>query len=187
MSNDFEEKLKEGNVWEELLKEKLAKVLFTESVKRIEYSDGEYEAELQKTGIDGIINRKVVTFDVKARKHWCYKHNDILIETVSVVENDILGWFYTSKADFVAYVWENEDRTDLIDGYLIFIQDIDLKVWFEVHHERFIEKEAESNNHQWHTLNRVVPIDEFPDGTILQFNPTINLQSQKIDLLEHLK
>jgi len=132
--------------------------------------------EKQREGIDSRIDWEHANFDTKARDFDTRKHmppeGDIVIETMSVVESNKLGWYYTSKADFIAYVWWNPKKTDLYEGYLIALQDPRFRNWFEQNILKFKEIEAETvakGGKRWHTLSRVVPIPRFPQGILFKF------------------
>ena len=115
-----------------------------------------------------------------------YKWNDILIETVSIIEQRKLGWFYTSKADIVPYVWENPSRTNLIDGYFVFIQNKELREWFEEYKRKHPLKKriahSESKTGFWSTENYAVAIQDFPDRSILRFNPHLPEMGKQVVL-----
>ena len=183
--HNFNEKVRE-----EKLKNKLAKILFTKSVKRIPFDPNRvYRVKLQKACIDGIIHQKTVTFDIKVRDFHFLRFKDILIETVSVVESNKSGWFYYTKSNFIVYVWKNERGTNLKDGYFLFIQDRKLRDWFEENRSRHPIKHARStrNGYTWRTENVAVPIKDFPSGTIMRFNPRLSLELQEINLLDFAK
>jgi len=131
--------------------------------------------------VDVTVKLKRSSFDVKFRDNQYYLKG-ILIETVSVLERDIPGWFYTSKADEVIYLWWNKGRTTLMPiGYRIFIQDRRLREWFEQRKADYPEKEAVStrNGETWHTRFVIVPIEDFPEGTIQRFRVRVKLQDSR--------
>jgi len=177
MTNErvFENDALIGAEWEKKLKPALKKLILTEGIKRIEFNKN---PELQKKGIDLLIKNKIAKVDVKTRKFKFYCYKDILIETQHSYGKK--GWFYTSEADLIAYVWENKQGTNFHDGYLILIQNPELKSWFEKNKESFKIKWAYSkskkNNDHWNTKNRVVPIEAFPKDTLFKFNPIIPIE-----------
>ena len=181
-TNKWQTCLENGEKWEEKLLEKISNVLQVLSVKRIDYF---INPELQKQGFDGYVFCKEPKIEIKTRKYSAYKYKDILLETKSIIERNIPGWFYTTKADIVAYVWENDSRTNLIDGYLIFMST-KLREWFENNKQKFKVKiaKSESLGETWKTENYAIPINMFPKGTIYRFNPNLDLGKQsKIDRL----
>ena len=152
--------------------EKISRIRLREKVRYL----GENQ-EFQRKGIDGILYAETAKIDPKVRDYSVYKWKDILIETISVMEENKLGWFYTSEADIVAYVWENPSKTNLIDGFFIFIQNKDLKEWFEKYKNKHPEKRRVATSLRtgiiWHTENFAVPINEFPKGTLIRFDPKL--------------
>lgn len=174
--NDWSSCLSLGINWEEKLKIKIGHIRQVQEIKQIDYSKN---PELQKKGVDLRLKTVNEDIDIKTREFYSYKWKDILLETLSVVEKDILGWFYTTQAHIISYVWLNESKTNLIDGYLIFITP-QLRKWFDQNKHRFRIKIAHSNNDGeiWSTENYAVPISAFPKGSIIRFNPHLNLSQQ---------
>lgn len=181
--NIFQEKLEEGNKAEKILMKKLVNILFATSVQQIGWdADNILTMNLQRRGIDGLVRIRELKCQVKTRSFFYHQFEDILIETVSVMERNKPGWFYTCKADFIAYVWKDKYGDYFMDGYFIFIQNPLLRPWFEENKKNYRRKIAESVDQNtgevWHTANRVVPIKDFPKGTILHFNPRTPLDGQ---------
>lgn len=174
--NKWKSCLDDGLKWEEKLLAKIDHILLTTTIQRIDYTQN---PNTQREGIDGVISKKQSSIEIKTRKYFSYKYKDILLETKSVIEQNILGWFYTTNADIIAYVWENDSRTNLIDGYLIFISK-ELRHWFDENKHKFKKQiaETESENGNWHTENYAVPINAFPKGTTYRFNPRLNFTQQ---------
>ena len=170
--NPFDVDLENGRKWELPLLEKISRLRLREKVRYLGRNQ-----EFQRKGIDGIVYAEKAKIDPKSRKYSAYKYKDILIETISVIEKNKLGWFYTSEADVIAYVWENASRTNLIDGYFIFIQDTIFRKWFENYKLANPQKRriawSQRNGHFWSTENFAVPITKFPKGAVLRFNPKL--------------
>jgi len=190
-TNIFQDNLEDGEVGENALKRGLNKILFTESVKLIKWDKKDiFSMNLQRGGVDGISKTREIKWDSKIRRYGCYRYGDILLEEESVMETKKPGWFYYSISDFIIYVWRDKFGNGLIDGYFIFLQNQLLKTWFEKNKEKYPKKIAESIDNKtgkvWHTLNRAVPIKEFPEGTLLNFKPNISLIKQQLDLLPFL-
>ena len=183
--NPFEENLRNGQKWELPLLEKISRLRLKEQISCLTNS-----GEFQRKGIDGILYAEKVKIDLKSRKFDAYHWNDILIETVSIIERNKLGWFYTSEADVIPYVWENSSRTNLIDGYFLFIQNKSFREWFETYkatHSYWPHKRvAHSNNNgeHWSTENYAVPILAFPTGSILRFDPHLPESGKQSTLLQ---
>jgi hypothetical protein len=170
--NSWKDCLQNGTKWEKKLLEKIGRIIQVKSIQNIKFQTN---PEIQRKGIDGIINLSQPKIESKSRSYDYYKFSDILIETISVIENNKPGWFYTTQADIVAYVWENQSKTNLIDGYLIFITP-ELRKWFELNKHHFKTKVARSDC--WSTENKAVPIKEFPKGTLQRFNPYLDITEQ---------
>jgi len=187
-TNIFRDCLKEGAVGEDAVKESLSSILFTESARAIKYGKNIFSTNLQRKGVDGLIEIKEVKYETKMRGYQYHRYKDLLIEEISVVENKKPGWFYYSIADFVVYVWKNSAGTAILDGYFIFIQNPVLRNWYEENKEKYQTKTAESrdNGITWHTLNRAIPIKDFPENTILNFKPNISLDKWQSKLLNFL-
>jgi len=170
--NPFDENLRNGQKWEVELLRKISRIRLKEKIKFLTNND-----EFQRKGIDGILYAEKAKIDPKTRGYFAYKYNDVLIETLSVIEQKKLGWWYTTEADIIAYVWKNPSGTNLIDGYFIFVQDKNLRSWFEQYKIQHLEKRriasSERNGSIWHTENFAVPIKDFPKGTIMRFNPHV--------------
>lgn len=163
--NDFEECLKEGIYWEEKLKHRIEREFMTTAADRIAFED---HPDKQRAGIDlELMPDGVSAVDTKVRDYESYKYGDIILETWSVVEENEPGWFYTSEADVIAYAWKNKAGTNLINpGYLITNLDR-LRDWYQDNYGNYPHICAKSND--WTTKFRPVPIEDFPDGTLIPF------------------
>ena len=146
--------------------------------KTLKHLDFEHHAQEQKHGIDMILMNKKPKIDIKTRQYQYHKFGDILLETISVIEKNKEGWLYYTDADLICYVWENESRNNLIDGYWLIIQP--LKEWFKGKENKYPKKIAESIREDliWHTENRAVPIKDIPKEYIYRFNPRLNNAEQ---------
>lgn len=169
--HDFDESLKRGIHWEDELKDRLRNKLMSMSLEQVRFEE---DPDMQRRGIDQVLEQDTANFDIKVRDHKYANAGDILLETVSVVEQDIDGWFYSSDSDVVVYVFENESGGNLCKGYFIIITEA-LREWFEERKYRFQPVFAMSirNGEKWETKSRVVPVNSFPDGTLVEFDPTL--------------
>lgn len=175
-TNIWEKSLKQGQKWEKKLMEKVAKIVIDYEIKHFDNN-----MEKQRQGIDGLISFKDGNVEIKTRDFSAYKYKDILLETISIIERKKLGWFYTSQATAILYVWLNKTKTNLVDGYLIWIQNPILRGWFKNNKHKFQKKLARTttqNGETWSTENRAVPIKAFPKGTIIRFNPQLSESKQ---------
>ena len=176
--NDWNKNLENGNLWEKKLYEKLSRLLLTINAQIIDYAEN---PTWQKKGIDFLLSIGQRTVEQKTRDYQYYWHKDILLETISVIENNTPGWFYSTEADAVAYVWKNKEETDIIDGYFIFITK-ELRQWINDNEHSFNHIKVHSNNYssQWSTMNISVPISLFPRENLMQINfvPKIKITKQ---------
>jgi hypothetical protein len=160
----FDRDLEEAKHWERKVSEELDEILVEEALRLASRAE-------QRNGIDITVKLKKATYDVKFRDRRYYLRG-LLIETISVVEKNVPGWFYTSKADAVVYLWWNEAKTDLMPiGYYIYIQNKKLREWFE---ENKLNYKPQRSKTKWddglyHTEFYVIPIKDFPKGTIREF------------------
>lgn len=158
----FNERLSEAQSWEQKVLGEVANILVVKAVRQATRRE-------QKDGIDFIANLARGTFDVKFRDYKYYEKG-ILLETVSVVEDNVKGWFYTSKADAVVYFWWNENRTALLPiTCFVFIRDNRLREWFEENKHRYkpFRTRTEKDGRTYHTEFVVIPKEDFPKGTVV--------------------
>ncbi len=162
--NRFEQNVMEGEICEEKVKERFKEV-FTPILNHILFSNN---PELQKRGVDFEIYARPVRFDVKCRSFKSYAYGDILLETVSVREENKPGWLWTSESDIIVYVWENKQKSKFVGGYLLFLNEI--RDWLKkVGTDRFKKIVAHSVSKHgscWSTENIAIPLSEFPRDCI---------------------
>lgn len=170
-TQDWNESLADGVKWEQKLEERLEKVLMTTALERISFED---DPEAQLSGIDMVLSQESPKIDVKSRSYIGLRYDDILIETWSVWEEQIPGWFYTTEADLIARVYENEPGTNLTKGYFIVMSDT-FDQWFRDNYEDYDEtfQHTVRGDEEWHSAVREVPIEDFPQGTLVEFDPTL--------------
>lgn len=180
----FYDKLQEAEPFEKKIKDRLGRFLFLQKVRKIPYDpQNPSTVQQQKEGVDIIVESEKAKFDVKIRDN-CYYKKGILIEIMSVVEQEKLGWFYTSKAHAIIYAWWNKQKSNLMrEGFLILHQDSRLREWFDAKKEKYFtfETHSEQNGNLWTTHFKIVPINDFPKGTLVPFNaqlPTENKQTK---------
>jgi hypothetical protein len=169
--HDWESCLKEGNKWEDRIKPTLKEQILSITVDQVSFDD---DPEKQLSGIDHVLTRESPNIDVKVRDY-DYYGDDILIETVSVVERDSKGWLYSDGLDVLAYCWKNRADTNLVDGLLLLINDAFIQ-WFEAHKSEFraVTTQTKDGRETWTTRSRIVEIDRIPEGFIYtDFDPTL--------------
>jgi len=180
----FIDKLREAEPFEEKLKDRLSRFLFLQKVKKIPYDpQNPSTVQQQKEGVDIVIRSEEAKFDIKIRDN-CYYKRGILIETMSVLEQKKLGWFYTSKAHAVAYAWWNKQKTNLMrEGFLLLLQDPQLKEWFETNKDKYhiLKTHSKQNGNLWTTCFKIIPINDFPKGTLILYGqPKIGIVMVKV-------
>jgi len=172
---DFIKDLKNGNKWEKKLAPILERFIFTYKAKIMNFSTIEGR-EKQRKGVDIELVSEEPDIEVKTRHNKYYKNKDILLETVSVIHQNILGWVYTSEADVIAYCWETENKTNLEPiGYLILLQKLRKTDWFKTIENRGVPTKVGSckNGLYWESYGRAIPINDFPPGVLYEFDPTL--------------
>lgn len=105
-----------------------------------------------------------VKIEVKIRKRY---YPDLAIETLSVRERLVLGWIYTCKADYLAYVYVENDKL-CKDRYVLHMKT--LREWFDRNKQRFTHKEAPNpkvGKPEYHTEFYIIPINEIPKHIFL--------------------
>ena len=167
-----------GNKWEKKLAPIMEKFIYSVKIKIMNYNNPN-ERIAQRNGIDGIGEKVELCWESKTRTYNKKYYNvDILLETVSVEQTGKLGWFHTSQADVISYCWETNNRQNLMPvGYLILIKELRTTNWFKKI-LTYPLKRAYTED-KWSTLNRAIPINDFPPGTLYEFNPTIESTEYK--------
>lgn len=142
----------------------------------------ELEPELQRKGIDLIAGN--LKIDIKTRDSLVYaKYKDILLEKLSVAENNTLGWTYTTESDIVIYGWFNSEEKFFLDGYILYMSII--KDWFKNYLLNNKYKEIPSINKNYTTICVPFNQSQFPLGSIKQMNKfdLFKAQKEKINLI----
>ena len=161
MINDWNKSIKTGKLGENIVKDNFISLLKQMiDTKNINLTHILYETNplIQKNGIDFIFNITFSKLEIKTRNHFSYQYNDILLETISIIEKNMAGWLYTSKSDIIVYAWLNGESTEFIDGYFLFLDNTRKYI----KNKKYAEKIATTNKNGtiWHTKNIVVPIKE---------------------------
>jgi len=182
---DWEDKLDMGTQWEEGLGNRLETVLSRLHIERIAFEDN---PEKQLSGVDAVLSRGEPDIDVKVQRNEHLTTGNLPIETWSVVEKAIPGWFYTGEADVIAWAYKNKAGTNLHPtGYLLFKTEAFVE-WFNDHIDEFKEVTVETkrDGDTWETKSRLVPIERFPDENLVPFTPTLeeNEETGQCELAE---
>jgi len=175
---DFDKDVKDAAVWEKLLAEKIVSFMRNYIPRLISY-DNPKDIELQRKGMDLIVSSDSAIYEIKTRAHKYYRQG-ILLEIMSVVQHNKLGWLYTSEADCIAYVWLNESGTNLEPiGYFLLLKELRKTKWYAelpgVYHVMHTSSFRKTPNgmSNWTTEFIVPEIDDFPRfpiKTLFQFN-----------------
>jgi len=177
-SHNFDEKKKDVEPWVERLAEKIGEFMIKYNIRTIPYGTPK-DIEIQRSGIDIIIKSKSSGWEAKIRspKALKYYDKDILLETTSVKERNKPGWLYTSKADVIAYCWQNSSSTNLMEhGYFILLKELRQTLWFkrlkEIYHiqDTGSDRDTSEGKIYWRTEFVTPPIKDFPRGTLYRFN-----------------
>lgn len=129
--------------------------------------------ELQRKGIDGLIQLNTVALEVKTRRSHCCE--DILFEIKSVMETNKDGWYHTCEAKGLIYHWLDSTETRSLKAYLLNIQ--------KIRERRLIEKYVETYDLEplyarpagqtWTTINVAVPVGFIPKDVLREIPPII--------------
>jgi len=179
-SRDFDEDVSNAAHWEKRIAEKIRTFMFRKySVRMIPY-DNLKDIERQRNGMDFIIKSEEAGWEIKTRSPDYYL-DGILLETISVVERNKLGWLYTCKADCIAYVWRNWSFTNLMPiGYFIMIKELRKTLWYDEAPRRYenprhkVKSDRKNSEGKiisyWWTKFIVPPIEDFPPDILVPFN-----------------
>jgi hypothetical protein len=172
--HDFDIKARDGAIVENKIGQSLALLLndifLCEFVRRITWDENNnFSRIMQRDGIDGLITKRSLKYDAKIREFAAYRYEDILIETISMVETGARGWYY-KETDLIFYGWKNEIGTSIMDMYILLLQNLDLREWFAINNQYFetVTSRSYSNGHHWTTENIAVPIIAFPKDVIIR-------------------
>ncbi len=178
-SRNFDEDVKDAKPWEKRIAKKVKDFLLKRYIKNLGYETLE-DIKYQKQGIDAIAKAEKSTHEFKTRDYDPkYYNKDILLETISVVHKNILGWLYTSQADVIIYCWKNESESNLMPiGYFILLKELRKTSWYDnLPGDYFVKRtkygskrEYISGTQHWHTKFVCPPIEDFPSGTLFRFN-----------------
>ena len=188
-SHNFIEKLVEAQIWEPRIAHKIEKMYLKTYMTRLISYDNLADIQRQKDGYDFTIKSEEAKWEIKTRTFHKISYNvDILLETTSVVEKNILGWLYTSKADIIAYVWLNESKSNLMPyGYFIMLKELRKTTWYDNLPGDYELKHTHTNNYQYKTEFVCPKITHFPDGTLFPFNAKFDVDFSPPTILKQTK
>lgn len=116
-----------------------------------------------KLGIDYwcvLANEQKISLDLKKRDK-DFKKNDVALETLSVVEDNKIGWTLddNKKNDYVLWFWEDSNKYFLIPF-------TPLRIWFSLNFKHWkkqylcCKQKTMFHNYNYHSECVFVPIDE---------------------------
>lgn len=164
----FDEQLAFGKRWEQRAKTHLRELFASVAVTNIDYDT---RPELQRAGIDVLFQQSETSIDIKTQRHEHIDSGNLPIEVMSVVEKQKPGWFWEADSDLVVWVYPNKPETNLYKtGYLMPLTE-GLRDWFDDCAEEF--RYTRIPNDGYHTGVRLVPINEFPEEYLVEFDPRL--------------
>jgi hypothetical protein len=169
---DFDEQLSFGKEWEERFSRELEDLLLSVSVQNIDYDEN---PDLQRAGIDSILQQKSPTIQIKTQSHEYAHSSNLPFETMSVEEESVPGWIYTETADLIVWVFPNKPATNFYkQGYLMPFTD-GLVEWFNERVDEFYRKRVPNTGRygDYYTAVRLVPIADIPDEFLARFDPRL--------------
>ena len=194
--NNFEDNAFQGKFFEKVVLKRI-KDFFLGTAVYIPYDNNSTIAcEIQRRGIDGYIKTYKPKLDIKTRlDHRFYRqdNNDICIEVKLQDLNsgrETPGWYYYSQSDFIIYVWVNKVKDDLErEGYIIPIRNPNVKKFLDNYIKNNNGKwsYSESGNRMWKTYNVFPKVSQFPENTLMRFDPSSKVDGSFYDrLIAHL-
>lgn len=185
---DFDEQLEFGKNWEQIATEHLNDLFFAMSSINIDYDQ---YPDLQRAGIDSILQQEQATIDIKTQSHNYINTGNLPIEMVSVLEEGVPGWFVEADSDMVVWVYPNKAKTNLYKtGYLMPLTE-GVRNWVyswveDAPVSRFIKVPNTGSKGDYHTGNWLVPIDKFPDEYLVEFDPRLptDRETPQSDIME---
>lgn len=185
---DFDEQLEFGKEWEKEATKHLKDMFFAMSSVNVDYDQ---YPELQRAGIDSILQKEQATIDVKTQSNKYTDSGNLPIETVSVLEEGVPGWFVDADSDMIVWVYPNKPKTNLYKtGYLMPLTDAVREwvfTWIDgANKDRFVAVPNEGSKGEYHTGNWLVPIKEFPDQYLVEFDPRLptDKETPQSDIME---
>ncbi len=177
-SHSFRGKLAEAQIWEPRIARKIEKMYLKTYMTRLIPYDNLEDIQRQKDGYDFTIKSEEAKWEIKTRTFAEYYYDkDILLETASVVQKNIRGWLYTSKADIIAYTWLNKSKSNLMPkGYFIMLKELRKTDWYQRLPSPYPVQDTWTDDFKYQTLFVCPPIHHFPDGTLFPFNAKFDVE-----------
>lgn len=177
MVHEFKPSKKVGDYGEKILRPHIPRILVkyrpNDIIKNaeselFEYTRNREYADNQKRGMDATIRYKADFVEIKTRnpyvlKFWRKYGHDILVETISNDKKNTKGWGRYTEAPVVIYGVLAECRKSFAEIYLIDQPRLYDFLFSDDNKYKEYEKKLAANEF-YNTVNRVVPVSDFPDG-----------------------
>jgi hypothetical protein len=127
--------------------------------------------DLQRSGID-ITNDKYL-IDVKTQAHKYTDSGNLPIEVFSVYEKSKPGWFFSSDADIIVWVYHGKGGKGLWHTGYVMPLTSDLRQWVNKYRKRWrrIRVPNDGRYGKYNAICWLVPIDEFAEHELIPFDP----------------
>lgn len=166
MAFDFQEQLEMGLSAESDIVNKLSESL---DVEAYDYEDN---PDKQRSGIDMTVG--TFDIDIKTQSEKYVSTGNIPIETMSVKEQSKPGWFYTSEADYILWLYESSGEYNYHHTAYLMRLDEELIEWFVLEHEKWTNGTVDVYNNgrygEYNAVNHLIPIPAFPPEKLIQLN-----------------
>jgi len=178
-SYSFDEQLEFGNKWENAVKERLEGMFLRLSVDSIDY---EKHPELQRAGIDHILNKDEPAVDVKTQRHEKIEDKALPFEILSVVEEGKEGWFVDQEkdTDLIVWVYPNKPATNLYHRGYIMPLKTGIRGWFKRNGEDYPYRTVPNTGiyGEYTTGVRWVDIPDIPNQYLVEFDPRLPTEKE---------
>lgn len=162
----FNEQLKFGLEWEREVSDRLENILMAINAENISFDES---PQMQRNGIDSILKKRDPKIDVKTQKYENTQTGNLPIEVMSVLEKQKPGWYHTTECDMVVWVGVNRTGSNLYHkGYFM---PMSVRRWLDEKLDEY--RYVNIPNEDWTTGVRLVPIDDFPEEYLIEFDPRL--------------
>lgn len=171
MRHEFGEKLQDVEYLTRKLSFKVPEIVKLYKNEYITF-DTPKEKILQKSGIDGIIRGQDTSWDSKILFNLMDYNNRLLIETKSIIEKNTLGWVYTSQCDLILLCWAENTKIFMPIAYALPLKKFrKTELYKNLEKYKRYKTKSSRDGRRWTTEFYMVPINKFPKGFLIQFNP----------------
>ena len=120
------------------------------------------DKKVQKQGIDKTItlnNGKQLYIEEKSREpqFWENRNTDILLEYISIDNQNKPGWVYSSRADYLAILYKN---INIKESEIYIFPFKPIREWVMKNNDRFMcFPDIKAHNVSWNTISKAVPLN----------------------------